>query len=329
MSHLNLINMAIVKGIFSTKLSGKVGQVVYRTRGGVNTVSEKPANVANPRSYAQQGQRAIFKTVSMAYKSLKEICDHSFESVPYGADSMAYFMRKNLSYVQAASNVALNIEVGVKEQPSLVPNAYFISEGSLPAVPVLNENPASDGSYIGFALINKTAEASASMTVRQFHDFLGAQVGDQFTFVVVTPTNESVGALTKQQVFAVNIARLVFDPAKADEILLISGALNYTVLDQEKSQGYTHVNLGDVPYGATGANDGLGFKWNFAPQFNVAKPYCASLILSRKTDGKWLRSTERLRMPADFELDEDYNYVNATNSFTPSKETKYLNNADE
>ena len=84
-----------------TRLAGKVGNVVYRNRGGQNIASEKPATVKNPRSNAQQRQRMVFATVSAAYSAMKEICDHSFEGITYGADNMAEFMRRNLSIMKS------------------------------------------------------------------------------------------------------------------------------------------------------------------------------------------------------------------------------------
>ena len=88
--------MAIIKGTFGTNLRNRVGQVVYRNRGGVNIASARPASVKNPRTAAQMKQRMVFTTVQSAYKKMREIVDHSQEGVTYGAKTMASFMKMNL-----------------------------------------------------------------------------------------------------------------------------------------------------------------------------------------------------------------------------------------
>ena len=87
--------MGKIEGIFATNISGKVGNVVFRKNGKQNIVSQRPASVKNPRTDMQQRQRAYIKTVSSAYSVLRPICDHSFEGVAYGADSMNFFKKEN------------------------------------------------------------------------------------------------------------------------------------------------------------------------------------------------------------------------------------------
>ena len=118
--------MGKIEGIFATNISGKVGNVVFRKAGKQNIVSQRPASVKNPRTDMQQRQRAYIKTVSSAYSVLKPICDHSFEGVAYGADSMNFFKKKNYKIVSNAGKAVLKNSSNV-----VVPCPLQISFGSI------------------------------------------------------------------------------------------------------------------------------------------------------------------------------------------------------
>ena len=121
--------MATINGIFSTKLRGKVGDVVYRVNGKTNTVSQKPSNVSNPKSLSQQLQRMYMATTAIAYSQMKAICDHSFESVSGKQANQGEFLRRNVRML-AGQYQSFNY----KGNQYLVPNNYLISKG----VPILD-----------------------------------------------------------------------------------------------------------------------------------------------------------------------------------------------
>lgn len=205
--------MATINGIFSTKLRGKVGDVVYRVNGQTNTVSQKPSSVSNPKSLSQQLQRMYMATAAVAYSQMKAICDHSFEGMSGKQGNQAEFLRRNVRFL-AGQNNAFNL----KGNPYMMPNYLQISKGSLVGLgleelkpyhmklgtPIGGSAPFDfKGAYFASSVLNQliTKGANAeeimardftSPTVKEFCDAFGINYGSQITFVLnYVPQNYS------------------------------------------------------------------------------------------------------------------------------------------
>lgn len=314
--------MAIIRGTYVTRLSGKVGNVVYRNRGGENIASEKPASVKNPRSDAQQRQRMVFATVSAAYSAMKEICDHSFEGVTYGANSMAQFMRRNLSIMKSRTR-----SFNGKGNPYMIPNPFMVSRGSLPTIAVADvENSPNYQNGIILALPDAgiTAQNAESITVQQFHDNLGIQVGDQITFLGVAPTlgGERISweNARYQMQYSFVYARLVFNPANASSALLDGDDINSANLAPES------LNANIVMTNVSSASAGVSFELvsNQFENMSTGELVAAAVIVSRKSGQDWQRSTQMLVTSDD--LDSEWTDESMLPTYSPTGE-KYLNNA--
>lgn len=314
--------MAIIRGTYVTKLAGKVGNVVYRNRGGQNIASEKPATVKNPRSDAQQRQRMVFATVSAAYSAMKEICDHSFEGITYGADNMAEFMRRNLSIMKSRTK-----NFNAKGNPYIVPNPFMISRGSLPTVPIDAESVAAydggggdKGLTFKLPTMGLTSENIDTFTVQNFHDNLGIEIGDQITFVIAYPVNNgeriSSGLAPVQYQYAFTYARLIFAANSGSQKLFTSGQITPAALAPE-SQNATRL-------GATLNEDGFIFK---AEDMSVTMDelFGVGVIISRRTGTDWQRSTQMMVTNED-SVSQEYTDTDMLPSYLPTGE-KYLNNA--
>lgn len=313
--------MAIIRGTYVTRLSGKVGNVVYRNRGGENIASEKPATVKNPRSNAQQRQRMVFATVSAAYSAMKEICDHSFEGVTYGADNMAEFMRRNLSIMKSRTK-----SFNSKGNPYMIPNPYLISRGSLPTIPVevdqtgLAEVDDTPAITINIPTITLSTSNVTTYTVAQLHNDLGIEIGDQITLLGVSNTKNgeriSSGVAPVQYQTSFVYARLVFDATKGGEVLFSEGEINAANLAPE-SQNANAIALN------TSSN---GFALKSALWEVTGEDLCAAaVIISRKTGNDWMRSTQALVTNEDL-ISIEYTDADMLPSYLPTGE-KYLNNA--
>lgn len=130
---------------------------------------DRVTEVKNPRSSMQMSQRACMGTIIKAYSSMKDICNHSFEGIPYGQKTMNAFVSENINMIRkSVPNVNLSEWKG-----EAVPNAYMISKGSLPSVSLETSAP--------FVHIN-----AKPTTIGQFFDLFGAtQVGDMVTTCIL------------------------------------------------------------------------------------------------------------------------------------------------
>lgn len=315
--------MGIVKGIFGTRISGKVGSVVFRTRGGTNVVSEKASTVKNPRSDAQQFQRMCMATCSAAYSGLKTICDHSFEGVAYGADSMSYFMRMNLPALRAGLNDDVWVAYNAKDNNIPYPNDLLLSKGSLPSLSYEVNALDDDGIICAINISPYNHDLDQATTVAAFHQKLGIEIGDQITFVGMGLTNSIVSSdYVTQNGSTIAVARLIFKEGSETLTLFSETAINQEALDLDKSS-----NFNVIGYNATQKIFTIsGIK-------GTIQMVGGAVIVSRKNGTSWLRSTQRMVCLSPNEstdkttIEQNYGRDAVLPSFLPTGE-KYLNNAN-
>lgn len=160
--------MAQSKSFFGLR-RGSTKSLTFSVYNGKQVTKDRVTEVKNPRSSMQMSQRAIMSTVLKAYSSMKDICNHSFEGVPYGQKTMNTFISENINKIRKQAP-AINLSEWKGEA---VQNSYIISRGSLPSVKLNTEGP-----FVHF-------EAKPT-TIGQFFDLFGAtQVGDMVTTCIL------------------------------------------------------------------------------------------------------------------------------------------------
>lgn len=305
--------MGKIEGIFATNISGKVGNVVFRKAGKQNIVSQRPASVKNPRTDMQQRQRAYIKTVSSAYSVLKPICDHSFEGIAYGADSMNFFKKENYKIVSKEGKAVL------KNSSNVVVDAPFLlSKGSI----IWNNQYGSGGEIaeISAYMADNNIESIDQLTYAQLLDALGLKKGDQLTVINVISSNQEYIAPNNVFQYASDIyySRYIFD-SKSDstkafvpkKTVYDGYILNPSILAEGTEINYNAVLI-SFSYGQMCIYDSNDYE---------ATMYAA--IISRRVTDKWLRSTEYLFLDV---RSAAYDIENALPSYSPTGE-RYLNNA--
>lgn len=160
--------MAQSKSFFGLR-RGSTKSLTFSVYNGKQVTKDRVTEVKNPRSSMQMEQRAVMSTVLKAYSAMKDICNHSFEGIPYGQKTMNTFISENINLIRKnAPDVNLSEWKG-----TAVTNAYMISRGSLPSVPYVVE-----GTQIHFV--------AKPTTLGQFFDLFGAtQVGDMVTTCIL------------------------------------------------------------------------------------------------------------------------------------------------
>ena len=310
--------MAIIRGTYVTRLSGAVGDVVYRMRNGQNIASQKASQVKNPRTDAQQNQRMNMATVSAAYSALKVICDHSFEGKTYGSECMGEFMKRNLAIMKPRL-----YNFNIKGNPYIVPNPYMVSRGSLPTIPVseiMNTN-----ALIATIDVATNEYAVETITVAQLHELLGLQIGDQitllFVYEVVNGERTIFEGINPQNQFAVGYARFTADTTKENLETMTaftdSGLLNDWV-DTSLSENYNNVSCANI------ATNALSLALNIPNSDDASTIFAGTVIASRKQGNDWLRSTQMLTVSGTDA--ESWERTDVIKSYLPTG-SKYLNNA--
>ena len=255
----------------------------------------------------QMKQRAIMATALRGYSALKEICDHSFEGITYGQKSMNYFVSENARMIRsAAPKVNLSLSKG-----NSVSNAYIIAKGSLNGPVVV---AGKDSSQYFFSIVLSKSE---SYTFGSLMAKLGATTtGDMVTFVDLIDNKGSNASLywLRLKLTTENASKALGNISDGTPVLqaLTEGVDFETNID--------NFSLSDFPLVVTaGASSDLLLIGNAQANEGVHVNESMGVILSRKSDTGWLRSTNTM-----VNLFETYNFDEALASYPESGE-KILN----
>lgn len=307
--------MAQSKSFFGLR-RGSTKTLTFSVYNGKQVTKDRVYNVKNPRSAMQMKQRAVMATAMRGYSALKEICDHSFEGITYGQKSMNYFVAENARMIRAAApNVNLSLSKG-----NSVSNAYIISKGSLPAIPITTDT------YSGVKVLVYNPNASmTSLTFSKLMAMFGAtQDGDMVTFVnlVDNPGSNASIYWLRLKLTNENASKTIDTAEYPARILMdLSEGTDYeTNIDNFSSDDFalTIVENGQKhPIIIGDSWDGVG---GDATKPTGTQPnQSLGVIVSRKTDAGWLRSSSTM-----VNLNETFNYDEALASYPESGE-KILN----
>ena len=302
--------------MFIGQAKGKVGSIVFSRAFGKQISRTKPSSVKNPKTRAQNAQRAILATVAKAASSMTPIVDHSFAGVAYGAESVRHFRKINLNQLRAlymdGDTTGYNL---TPKGGAVVPNSYIVSQGNLPAFQM-----AYSGDSYGFKMSNETIPADTEVTVSTFLDaYPYLQGGDQLTLVQLVKTSGSLETGDAKFVFMYD--RIVFAPnafANPDSVIVNDdGTFNSAKFDLTKTTNADMLVMSPI------GNEVL----MSSQRRNV---YAAALILSREVSGVWQRSTQVMGLTHDSDV-QDIEAAIASYGATASEseDSEYLNQADE
>ena len=166
--------MAISQGYYGLR-RGSTKSHTYQVVGGKQITKDRVEGGKNPRTLGQMKQRAIISTVGSAYSAMKAICDHSFEGITAGRESMAEFIAVNTSLVRQSINNSNGFfginKWGVK---GMMPGSYILSQGTLPSIApdlsTLSVDGAAKTAVIDVAYGNNLAAICEELGVKQYGD---------------------------------------------------------------------------------------------------------------------------------------------------------------
>lgn len=321
--------MGKVVGIFAGEIRGSVGKVTFRKTNGQNLVSQKVTQVANPRSEEQQVQRMKMYTVVKAYSLMKNICDHSFEGATGRNGNMSRFMKLNLPKLRASMNATeLTINeafLPMGQQNMIAPNDYQISEGSLECKVIASPLPAQiDGTMNEVQIVvlkdggAYTRDKLEDITVKELHEVFGCEIGTQITICTIGGYTDPVFSMS----------RYIFDVDKAEsKVFEAVGAdfkVSNSVLDMSKSKLTNRARIGIFKDTSSEGQNKQYLYLGVASDVGE-EGVAAGIILSKKENGMWKRSTSTLQWTAAPDY-TDFIAKKAINSWKVGVKN-YLNNA--
>lgn len=296
---------------------GSVGDLTFYRRNSQQVTRARARVVKNPKTLAQQMQRAIMRTSVEAYKVIKEICDHSWQGVQYGANSYAQFQRENMAILRRLA------AAGGENTKSFLPSGFnglvampwALSKGSI-AWTGFSAGFTSDPVQIDFGAYVTTASQLSDITYQLFCDSFGLQVGDQLTLVAFPARTD----IDEQSCIQPIISRLILSPYSGDvgeSVFLNDGTVeNPNPLNENTSAWIFKFQTGRLLACITGTVEIIG---------------AAAIISRRAADGSWLRSTAFMAVNSEA---QEGGYTLRQSSMVASTEIQtpsdwFLNNANE
>ena len=295
-------------------LTGSIGDVTFYRRQGVQCERPRIRKIKNPRSTGQLIQRTILSTVAGAYRFFQPIADHSFQGVQQGAKSQAAFNKENLDRLRkvVARNVDYQIPAvsehlfgfATKGSQAVTGRRWMISRGTLN----LNANyigsvqsmPIAAGGInytMPQALIVSASSAESTPTsvpsVADVCQYLGMNVGDQLSLVVVCCTSEETDQYGGElwpyfQPYELQLTRLIWEPSQAALPVGIGSGTTLS-LNTEPLSGAS-LNPGPWSFSYEEVSTG-SYAWVLRGDGVWFGDYYMGAIRSQLVGGVWRRST--------------------------------------
>lgn len=278
---------------------GSIGDVTLYRSNGTQVSRARNRAPKNPQTRQQTAQRIIMRTTVRAYSVLKELCDHSFQGLGYGAPNMNRFNSVNADFLRqqaidyAADPTKYSGDYYDYQTPRIGYNALIVSEGSLVA-PSISIPNADDG----VAIVGTGAPASLSYD--DVITFLGLQRGDQVTVLQI------------DDVCNFTYGRFILAPKGGDFTKLVTDA---TVANE--------ANVGNVMFAIEGNTFGVG-----VGDPNDGMGACAIIISRLASDGTWLRSNSRFVLATDVVGNSLEEVMTGNAAKLPQGSEWYLNQAE-
>lgn len=307
----------------------KLGNVVLQRN---NVQRKRVYTIANPRTKGQIAARVVTATLTGMVVGLRGIIDHSFENVPYGSKSLAYFRKLNAKSLMAKAKEDLAKQSSECENAFLpkgfggcLPNEVIISQGQLPY-----DNsymPFFDPDVVGGGLLKMMYECgpvdvTGMTTAEWLWEFMGLRPGSQLTWVFVSGGSVIFNAgFDEENYFTLNralqkpivkVVRLVvkeekdftyknLNPQAGVGYFVannLAGAFDHKksspeILRQFENQDLYNITAEDETYSMTRIYiNASAFATFYLGLENGA--YAAGAIRSELHAGKWLRTTSKL-----------------------------------
>ena len=208
----------------NTKISGKVGQLLYRQTRTGTVISELPVKPAIPRRSARQmDRRTQWSNLAAIYKQFDSMLRRGYENLPPQMSVFNAFIQANIDVVKVYITKAIRLNGGAILAP------YQITRGSLPSISM-----AKNASNILVSSIRLGALAiDANTTVGQFSQAVidnndAFDEGDQLTFFHGI---QSIDTVTRTPRATIRGYKVVLSTAEDTKLWDVVDRIGFSVTD--------------------------------------------------------------------------------------------------
>ena len=215
--------MAKIFGV-NTKISGKVGQLLYRQTRTGTVISELPVKPAIPRRSARQmDRRTQWGNLAAIYKQFDSMLRRGYENLPPQMSVFNAFIQANIDVVKVYITKTIRLNGGAILAP------YQITRGSLPSISMAKNasNILVSGIRLGSLAID------ANTTVGQFSQAVidnndAFDEGDQLTFFHGI---QSIDTVTRTPRATIRGYKVVLSTAEDTKLWDVVDRIGFSVTD--------------------------------------------------------------------------------------------------
>ena len=215
--------MAKIFGV-NTKISGKVGQLLYRQTRTGTVISELPVKPAIPRRSARQmDRRTQWGNLAAIYKQFDSMLRRGYENLPPQMSVFNAFIQANIDVVKVYITKTIRLNGGAILAP------YQITRGSLPSISMAKNasNILVSGIRLGSLAID------ANTTIGQFSQAVidnndSFDEGDQLTFFHGI---QSIDTVTRTPRATIKGYKVVLSTAEDTKLWDVVDRIGFSVTD--------------------------------------------------------------------------------------------------
>lgn len=302
---------------------GSVGDLTFYRRNSQQVTRARARVVKNPKTLAQQMQRAIMRTSVEAYKVIKEICDHSWEGVAYGANSYAEFQKQNMAMLRRLA------AAGGEDTKSFVPSGFnglvampwVLSKGSIAWAGIQTQFQTGQSPAVHMVFNANMVGVSQvdEVSYQNFCDSFGLQQGDQVTLIAFPKRSD----IDESSCLEPIVSRLIVSPNEGP------AAMTASIFDSNGKVVAAHAN----PLNENTDAFSFAFATGRLSASISGRVFigAAAIISRRAADGSWKRSASVMEF-STAEQSGGYSLRQASMVAASEFVTEsdwYLNNANE
>ena len=280
---------------FFGQKSGSTKSLTFAVRNGKQIVKDRVYKVRNTRSQAQMEQRCRMATVSLAYRVMQDIVNHSFQGQSGKNQNMSRFIKVNLDLMKLNMG---KFKYARWQQKQFCPGFYIVSEGQLQAVP--DWTPA----IVDGNLVFNSPVTGGSLTEAEICEALGLeQIGDMVTLLYIVPSeiNGYVFGFLRIQLDSLPSASvLAADTAMSCVSFLAPAGVKFSDLKYTAANNKLHIIITAIPLSyLTPGIDYVGY----------------ACIRSRKVNDGYKYSPAQIKMGAGFVASSATDFANAVATY--------------
>ncbi|MBQ9546468.1 MAG: hypothetical protein IJU90_04190, partial [Bacteroidales bacterium] len=208
----------------NTKISGKVGQLLYRQTRTGTVISELPVKPVTPRrSVRQMDRRTQWGNLAAIYKQFDSMLRRGYENLPPQMSVFNAFIQANIDVVKVYITKTIRLNGGAILAP------YQITRGSLPSISMAKNtsNILVSGIRLGSLAID------ANTTVGQFSQAVidnndAFDEGDQLTFFHGI---QSIDTVTRTPRATIKGYKVVLNTAEDTKLWDVVDKIGFSVAD--------------------------------------------------------------------------------------------------